>query len=76
MLEITSRVMLPLTALVAVWFFLRGHNLPGGGFIGGLVLIVQGIVGVYIGKIYAEARRRPLYVVAETVGLPPPEIRP
>jgi len=45
-------------------------------FIGGLVLIVQGIVGVYVGKIYAEARRRPLYVVAETVGLPPPEIRP
>lgn len=45
-------------------------------FIGGLVLIVQGIVGVYIGKIYAEARRRPLYVVAETIGLPPPEIRP
>ena len=31
-------------------------------FIGGLVLLVQGIVGVYIGKIYAEARRRPLYV--------------
>jgi glycosyltransferase involved in cell wall biosynthesis len=45
-------------------------------FIGGLVLLVQGIVGVYIGKIYAEARRRPLYVVAETIGLPPPEIRP
>jgi multicomponent K+:H+ antiporter subunit A len=29
---------LPLAALVAVFLFLRGHNLPGGGFIAGLVL--------------------------------------
>jgi multicomponent K+:H+ antiporter subunit A len=33
-----TRVVLPLAALVAVFFFLRGHNLPGGGFIAGLVL--------------------------------------
>jgi hypothetical protein len=40
------------------------------------MLIVQGIVGVYIGKMYAETKRRPLYVVAESIGLPPPEVRP
>ena len=38
-------------------------------FIGGLILIVQGIAGIYIGKTFAEAKRRPLYVVAESVGL-------
>jgi multicomponent K+:H+ antiporter subunit A len=33
-----TRVVLPLAALVAVFLFLRGHNLPGGGFIAGLVM--------------------------------------
>ena len=34
-------------------------------FVGGAILISIGIVGVYIGKIYVEAKRRPLYHVRE-----------
>lgn len=34
-------------------------------FIGGVLLVAIGIVGVYIGKIYTEAKGRPLYNVAE-----------
>lgn len=34
-------------------------------FIGGVLLIAIGIVGVYIGKIYTEAKGRPLFNVAE-----------
>lgn len=36
----TTRFLLPLALMVAVYLFLRGHNLPGGGFIAGLVTAV------------------------------------
>jgi glycosyltransferase involved in cell wall biosynthesis len=36
-------------------------------FSGGTTLIVVGIVGIYIGKMFNEVKRRPLYVVSETV---------
>ena len=35
-----SRIMLPMALLISVYIFLRGHNLPGGGFIAGLVTAV------------------------------------
>jgi len=34
-------------------------------------LIMTGILGEYIGRIYEEVKRRPLYVVAGTLNLPP-----
>jgi multicomponent K+:H+ antiporter subunit A len=33
-----SRTLLPLALLVAVYFYLRGHNAPGGGFVAGLIV--------------------------------------
>ncbi len=48
LLGLVTRVMLPATFLIAVHFYLRGHNLPGGGFIGGLVLAI-GVTMIAVG---------------------------
>ncbi|HUG46244.1 MAG TPA: monovalent cation/H+ antiporter subunit A, partial [Sphingomicrobium sp.] len=40
MVVVATRLLLPLAILTAVYIFLRGHNMPGGGFIAGLVLSV------------------------------------
>ncbi|MFN5048756.1 monovalent cation/H+ antiporter subunit A [Roseateles sp.] len=37
MLKVVARLVLPLALLVSAYIFWRGHNLPGGGFIAGLV---------------------------------------
>lgn len=43
-LQTLTRLLLPLMLMVAVFVFLRGHNLPGGGFIAGLIASVAIIV--------------------------------
>ncbi|MDA8445435.1 monovalent cation/H+ antiporter subunit A [Paracidovorax valerianellae] len=55
------RLLLPFTALVSFYMFMRGHNEPGGGFVAGLVLSV-GLLLQYIisGTHWVEAHL-PLY---------------
>ena len=40
MLRVAARLVLPLALVVALYIFMRGHNLPGGGFVAGLVTAV------------------------------------
>ena len=67
-LEMLMRPLLPLALMVSVFIFLRGHNLPGGGFVAGLVtgvaLILQSLAS---GIAFASARlpqRLPLLLAA------------
>ncbi len=72
-----------LSIVTAIYFLLRtlffGSDLPGFPsiivsvmFFSGIQLISLGIIGSYVGRIFAEVKRRPLYLVGERIGLDPP----
>jgi dolichol-phosphate mannosyltransferase len=61
----------------AVWIgYIRGLGVPGWTslvilniFFSGVVLVCLGLVGEYVGRIFEEVKRRPLYVVRRRVGV-------
>ncbi|UUY07910.1 monovalent cation/H+ antiporter subunit A [Pseudomonas sp. J452] len=59
-LKTLSRLLLPLAILISVFIFLRGHNLPGGGFIAGLITAVALILQFIANGVAWVEERLPL----------------
>lgn len=59
-----------------VAYFLGINNLQGFTttvfsiwFLGGLLMMVLGVIGLYIGKIFDQVKQRPLFIVEETINM-------
>ncbi|HJS31083.1 MAG TPA: glycosyltransferase family 2 protein [Alphaproteobacteria bacterium] len=72
---IIAFVSLAAGAFFIVRTLILGVDVPGYAslivavlFFGGMQLLTLGIIGGYLGRVFEEVKRRPLYVVAETWG--------
>jgi dolichol-phosphate mannosyltransferase len=72
----TGFIISSLSLFYAFWliirYFINSHVADGWTslmvslfFLSGLIIVVVGMVGLYIGKIYSEIKNRPLYIVKE-----------
>ena len=64
-LQTATRLLMPLLLLFAVFLLLRGHNQPGGGFVGGLVVAASFVL--YSIAFSVDAARRALLVRSSTL---------
>jgi multicomponent Na+:H+ antiporter subunit B len=64
-LQTAARVLMPLLLLFAIFLLMRGHNQPGGGFVGGLVVAASFIL--YSIAFGVAAARRALLVGPSTL---------
>jgi multicomponent Na+:H+ antiporter subunit B len=56
-LDVFVRGLYPLMLVVSVWILLRGHNAPGGGFIGGMIAVAAtAMLAVGSGALQAQQR--------------------
>lgn len=58
--EVLVRLLYPLLLLASLWVLLRGHNAPGGGFIGGLLAVAASAAHALSFDSAGALRRLPL----------------
>ncbi len=76
---LTSVLALALASFYGIRTLIFGVDVPGYAslivsitFFAGIQLLSLGIIGEYIGRIFAEVKRRPLYLIEERLGVAPP----
>ena len=68
------------SVLLSLWIFIGAINwgfsvigwpslIVSIFFTSGIILIVLGIIGIYLGRIFREVKARPLYVVSESLNI-------
>jgi polyisoprenyl-phosphate glycosyltransferase len=72
-LALTVSLVLVLIYILFAWTF--GETVPGWTSlmlvvlgIGAVQMFVLGLIGEYLGRLYIEAKKRPLYIVSEVIG--------
>ena len=66
------------STLLIIWIFYRkivwGFSVVGWtsivvliSFFSGIIMIILGIIGIYIGRIFSESKRRPLYIIDKLI---------
>jgi polyisoprenyl-phosphate glycosyltransferase len=68
------------TYVIAVWASGGSHLITGWSstvvivsFLCGINMLMTGFIGLYVGRIHAEVKRRPLYVVDKRIGFDRPQ---
>ncbi|MCX9157980.1 monovalent cation/H+ antiporter subunit A [Niveibacterium sp. 24ML] len=69
MLPTAVKIVMPFAALVAVHLYLRGHNLPGGGFVAGLLLAIGLVLEALALGSWRSPHARPVRWLAAGLGL-------
>lgn len=71
-----SLISLFLALYNVIAYFTHINDLPGYTttvfsiwFVGGLLMLIMGIIGLYIGKIFDEVKARPLFIVEESINI-------
>ena len=56
---VATRLLLPMAMMVGTYIYLRGHNLPGGGFVAGLVFAIAYLLQYFAsGYDWSQSRSR------------------
>ena len=58
--EIFVTLLYPLLLALSLWVMLRGHNAPGGGFIGGLMAVAASAAYAFVPGVGPALRKMPL----------------